>query len=60
MTTVAHHDSSPRESIELKWADGKVVKDQIDAQILALLGPRTAEDQVRTCSWGSLSGGVCS
>jgi len=28
----------------LKWADGKAIKDQIDTQILELLGPKTEED----------------
>lgn len=32
-----------RKSI-LKWADGKIVKEGIDAAILELLGPKTAED----------------
>ena len=32
-----------RKSI-LKWADGKVVKEEIDAAVLKLLGPKTAED----------------
>jgi glutaminyl-tRNA synthetase len=29
------------------WADGKLVKDSVDAEILALLGPKTAEDEKR-------------
>eukprot|EP00055_Hartaetosiga_balthica_P018668 m.135083 g.135083 ORF g.135083 m.135083 type:complete len:768 (+) comp9826_c0_seq1:21-2324(+) len=28
----------------MKWADAKAVKDEIDAQVLALLGPKTEED----------------
>ena len=28
----------------LKWADGKVVKSEIDIQILSLLGPKTDAD----------------
>jgi glutaminyl-tRNA synthetase len=28
----------------LKWADGKVVKSEIDIQILSLLGPKTEAD----------------
>ena len=32
-----------RKSI-LKWADGKVVKEEIDAAVFKLLGPKTAED----------------
>ena len=32
-----------RKSI-LKWADGKIVKEEIDAEIFKLLGPKTAED----------------
>jgi hypothetical protein len=32
--------------VELKWADGKLVKDEVDQQIAQVLGPRTAEDQV--------------
>ncbi len=30
-----------------KWADGKAVKDAFDAAVLALLGPKTAEDEAR-------------
>lgn len=29
---------------KLKWADGKIVKNELDLQILNLLGPKTAED----------------
>ena len=29
---------------KLKWADGKAVKNEIDMQILHLLGPKTEED----------------
>ena len=32
-----------RKSI-LKWADGKIVKEEIDAAVLKLLGPKTEED----------------
>ena len=28
----------------LKWADGKCVKNEVDIQLLDLLGPRTAAD----------------
>ena len=28
----------------LKWADGKIIKEEVDAQIAALLGPRIAAD----------------
>jgi len=28
----------------LKWGDGKIMKEEFDAQILALLGPKTDED----------------
>lgn len=28
----------------LKWADGKVVKSEIEIQVLSLLGPKTEED----------------
>lgn len=31
----------------LKWADGKASKDAFDAAVLAKLGPRTAEDDVK-------------
>lgn len=31
----------------LKWADGQLVKKELDEQLLALWGPRTAEDDVR-------------
>eukprot|EP01137_Pigoraptor_chileana_P015069 Opistho-2@70532 len=30
--------------VELRWADGKAVKDELDSQVAAILGPRTAED----------------
>eukprot|EP01136_Pigoraptor_vietnamica_P009246 Opistho-1_new@3043 len=30
---------------DLKWADGKLVKDELDAQLAALLGPKTADDE---------------
>jgi len=29
---------------ELKWADGKAVKNEVDVQVLDLLGPKTVED----------------
>ena len=29
---------------QLKWADSKAVKGEIDMQVLDLLGPKTAED----------------
>ena len=32
-----------RKSI-LKWADGKLVKEEIDAAVLKLLGPKTEAD----------------
>lgn len=32
---------------DLKWADGKLVKDEYDAQILALLGPKTESDNAK-------------
>jgi glutaminyl-tRNA synthetase len=38
----------------LKWADPKDVKDEVDAQILALLGPKTEEDNkvlIRSDVW---------
>ena len=28
----------------LKWADGKVVKSEVELQVLSLLGPKTEED----------------
>ena len=28
----------------LKWADGKVIKSEIEIQVLSLLGPKTEED----------------
>ena len=28
----------------LKWADGKAIKNEIDIQVLDLLGPKTEED----------------
>lgn len=31
----------------LKWADGKLVKGTVDSQVAALLGPKTAEDEVK-------------
>jgi glutaminyl-tRNA synthetase len=30
--------------VALKWADGKAVKNEIDMQLLNLLGPKTEED----------------
>jgi hypothetical protein len=29
---------------QLKWADGKAIKSEIDMQLLDLLGPKTEED----------------
>ncbi|PIK47504.1 putative glutamine--tRNA ligase [Apostichopus japonicus] len=29
---------------QLKWADGKAIKNEVDMQVLDLLGPKTAED----------------
>jgi hypothetical protein len=29
---------------QLKWADGKAIKSEIDMQLLYLLGPKTEED----------------
>lgn len=31
----------------LKWADGQIVKKELDEQLLALWGPKTAEDELR-------------
>ena len=31
----------------MKWADGKVVKDELDSAILALLGEETEEDRIK-------------
>jgi glutaminyl-tRNA synthetase len=36
-----------REHALLKWADGKLTKDQIDSQCLALLGPKDERDVVQ-------------
>ena len=33
-----------RKTEALKWADGEKMKEHVDAQVAALLGPRTAED----------------
>lgn len=33
---------------KLKWADGKTVKNEVDLQILDLLGPKTEEDLIQT------------
>lgn len=30
---------------ELKWADGKALKNEVDLQVLDLLGPKTEEDK---------------
>lgn len=30
---------------ELKWADGKAIKNEVDLQVLDLLGPKTEEDK---------------
>ena len=38
-----------RKSI-LKWADGKVVKEEIDAAVAKLLGPKTEEDSAPVSS----------
>ncbi len=32
---------------EWKWADGKALKDAFDAAVLALLGPKTAQDEAK-------------
>ena len=37
-----------RKSI-LKWADGKTLKEEIDAAVLKLLGPKTEEDMAPVC-----------
>jgi glutaminyl-tRNA synthetase len=29
---------------ELKWADGKAIKNEVDLQVLDLLGPKTEDD----------------
>lgn len=29
---------------EFKWADGKIIKSEVDVQLLDLLGPKTEED----------------
>lgn len=31
----------------IKWADGKLVKTELDAQVLNLLGPKTEQDNVK-------------
>ena len=33
----------------LKWADGKTLKEEIDAAVLKLLGPKTEEDTAPVC-----------
>ena len=38
-----------RKSI-LKWADGKIVKEEIDAAVAKLLGPKTEEDSAPVSS----------
>lgn len=30
---------------ELKWADGKAIKNEVDMQVLDILGPKTEEDK---------------
>lgn len=31
----------------IKWADGKLVKTELDAQLLTLLGPKVEQDNVK-------------
>eukprot|EP00164_Ancoracysta_twista_P004428 GFYU01005976.1.p1 GENE.GFYU01005976.1~~GFYU01005976.1.p1 ORF type:complete len:267 (+),score=118.25 GFYU01005976.1:60-803(+) len=38
---------SLREKPELKWAEGSMVKKELDAQMLALLGPKTEADMAK-------------
>lgn len=30
---------------QLKWADGKAIKNEVDMQVLDILGPKTEEDK---------------
>ena len=32
---------------QLKWADSKDIKEEVDAQVLALLGPKNKDDEER-------------
>ena len=33
--------------VSLEWCDGRILKDEFDRQILALLGPRNDEDATK-------------